>query len=150
MREIFVLLRQSIPVEPNFPPSLNELARLTTNASLFICPSTREKPADMPNVEQWSDFIYVANLPDLATDKRLPVLISPPENHGGKYGYVVWLTGEVVRLPSSDIRKLIAEPWHLATDAPPREADQWKNKAQVRLPARFRKLYPNAYRAGSE
>src|SRR5216117_4154478 len=55
LRQIFVLLRESIPVEPNYPSSLNELGRITTNANLFICPSTGHAAGEMINVERWSD-----------------------------------------------------------------------------------------------
>src|SRR6266705_1566176 len=110
LHKLGVELRAAIPVAPEYPGSLADLATVTTNRSLFTCPNTRRPGGDLKIVEDWSNYIYVANLPDLFSDTHVALLICPPENHSGNYGYVLWLDGVAQKLSAPDIRNLIATP----------------------------------------
>jgi len=143
LQAVALVLRTSIPTEPDYPLTLTDTSN--TNASLFVCPSTGHKPGDMASVEEWSDYIYVGNLLDVAQDPKVALLICPPENHDGKYGYVVWLTREVAQLSAPDIRRLIMTPWCFATNAPADQIERLKKRVSVRIPRRLRAVFSNAY-----
>jgi hypothetical protein len=145
--KIAILLRQSIPVEPNYPSNLVALSLLASNGDVFICPATGHKVGEMQQLETWSDYIYVGNLPDLFQDPRIPLLICPPEHHRGEYGFIVTLDRKCERLPAPDIRKLIAAPWNLATSATSNEISYLKARVVVQVPKGLRTTYPDAYRS---
>jgi hypothetical protein len=73
----------------------------------------------------------------MAQDPKLPLFICPPENHEGKFGFVVWLTGQPERLSPAEITRLISQPWCFATNATIEEIDRVKNKATVQIPPRL-------------
>jgi hypothetical protein len=148
LQAVALLLRTSIPTEPDYPKSLKELASLTTNNIIFVCPATGHKPADKANVEEWTDYIYIGNLPDVAQDPKVALLICPPENHDNRYGNVVWLTREVERMSTEKIRSLIITPWCFATNAPQNEIKNLKERTTIRVPKGLRSFYPNAYSSG--
>jgi hypothetical protein len=80
-----------------FPQSLAALERSHPDPLLFVTPPNSTKTASMKNVEDWTDYIYVGDLHEM-TDAAM--LISPPENHGEQYGYVVRAGGNCLRLPA--------------------------------------------------
>ncbi len=123
----------------HFPPSLSCLTN--AKSSIFICPETGHSPGVLTNVDQWTDYIYVPELPD-AGRQDVAVLICPPENHGGAYGHVLWGGGWCVRLPPDKTRALIREPWCMPTAARSAGFDQFvKPKIKVQIPEKFRPEY---------
>ncbi len=144
--EVGGLLRDSIPVEPDYPESLADLSSVTTNVGLFVCPVTGHKPHRLKTVEAWSDYIYVASLPLDLEDPKVALLICPPENHGGGYGYVLWSTRDVEKLSAADIRRLVETPWCFATNAPQPELDKLRKQVVVRVPKPLRRYYPEKNR----
>jgi len=145
LHAIALLLRESIPVAPDYPSTLVKLAPFTTNHNLFVCPSTDHRAGSMTNVDEWSDYIYVANLPEVANDANVALLICAPENHGGKYGNVLYLTGEVEELAAPDAKRLVASPWCFATNAPPDETDFLERRTVVIVPKGLKTLYPDSF-----
>jgi hypothetical protein len=137
----------------SFPPSLASLAH-TNQPGFFVCPSSGRTPGSMTNVELWTDYIYLSGthmddtmLLDVAT------LICPPENHGGKFGHVVWGGGWIQRLPADKIRALIKEPWCMPTDGrrsisiygPSGDipyTEYIRTNTTLHVPQRFRSTYP--------
>ena len=96
-----------------FPLSLDVLT--DAPPALFVCPSSGHHSGALTNVDAWTDYIYVPGAQDwMRLD--LAVLICPPENHGGKYGHVVFGGGWVKQLPAAEVRALIKEPWCRPTD----------------------------------
>jgi hypothetical protein len=99
----------------------------------------------MTNVEEWSDYIFIGGgmeggMCDVA------LLICPPENHGGKYGHVIWGCGWgrdlPVTLPADRIRALIREPWSRSIGIRGSGFDEFvKPELRVRIPERFRSAY---------
>ena len=144
------LLKDWVGDGDTFPPGLSSLAESATNLDLFICSgSGRRAPpsASITNVDAWSDYIYVANQRDTPPD-MVPLLISPPENHGGHYGYVVWnYSSKAAQLPASRIRALVVTPWCMETNATELQLQMLKEEIVVRVPDHLRKFYPNPYRA---
>jgi hypothetical protein len=132
-----------------FPPSLSVLTDAAP--SLFLCPSSGREPGAVTNVDEWTDYIYVPNAEDwMRVD--LAVLICPPENHGGKYGHVVFGGGQMRRLPAAQAKALIKEPWCMPT--PARKsisirsyegeipfAEYARTNITVHVPDRFRQIY---------
>jgi len=142
----FELLDWTLPSGDLFPPSLASLTDCTNNA-LFVCPTTGHVPGAMSNVENWTDYIYVSG-GDEGTMCDVALLISPPENHGGKYGYALWGCDYVSQLPADQVRALIKEPWCLPAEACGRlsvRGQGWeefvKPKLKVHIPARFASIY---------
>jgi hypothetical protein len=134
-----------------FPSSLSVLTDVSP--SLFVCPSSGHQPGAITNVDQWTDYIYVPDAQDwMRLD--LAILIDPPENHKGKYGYVLFGGGWVEQLLTSEVRALIREPWCKPT--PGRKsigiylgpngseipfAVYAKTNVTVRIPERWRATY---------
>jgi hypothetical protein len=139
MMGIFLELLKAVgPSGDKFPPSLASLSYFT-NYALFVCPTTGHVPGTMSNVEEWTDYIYVSG-GNQGTMCNVALLISPPENHGGKFGYVLWGYDYVVQLPTDQVRALIKEPWCLKI-----QGQGWdefvKPEIKVHIPARFASIY---------
>ena len=98
----------------------------------------------METVEDWTDFIYVGNNTEQVPYAAL--IISPPENYHGDYGYLLTVDGVFLRLPAAQLRKVVEEPWLLATNTPPQNIDYLKRQIVLRVPKRFSVLYANAGR----
>jgi hypothetical protein len=75
----------------------------------------------------------------------IPILICPPENHGGKFENVVWFSSNTDRLSPEQVKRLIREPWSMVQDANPAEIELLKTRIHVRVPKRWAKAYPDAY-----
>ena len=114
---------------------------LDLNSNYFVCPGTGTHPGNMADVDEWTDFIYVGNVEDTAPE--VPLLISPPENHRGKYGYVATSGRGILRLPSNEVRALIIEPWLLSTNETADNIDSIKRSIKVNVPPRLQRLYTN-------
>lgn len=150
LQEAYWALRVRLGDGYRFPASLSSLAETTTNSAIFVCPGSGHEAGAMTNVEDWTDFIYVGNHEDIQ-DPDFALLISPPENHGGRFGLVLWHGGNVVRLSPEQTRRLIEAPWFLATNAPNDHIEGLKRILTVQVPKRFENLYTNAWRsAGSD
>lgn len=111
------------------------------NVTRFVCPGTGTRPGSFSNVDEWTDFIYVGNNIDSRPD--VPMIISPPENHDGQYGYVVMPIEGIIRLPSIQVRALINEPWLVATNETEDNLNAIKREISVNVPPKFRPYYPN-------
>jgi hypothetical protein len=129
-----------------FPATLAGLETVGAKPEWFICPGSTNVPASMASVEEWTDFIYVSGVSG-ASDLYIPLLISPPENHAGEFGIVVWRGGNADRLPPDQVRKLIDEPWARAMDTRPESIMADKKEIRLRVPKRFRDVYPRAYKS---
>jgi hypothetical protein len=102
-------------------------------ANALLCPSRGRSAGALTNIEDWTDFIYVGNIFE-GSDDRVAMIICPPENHGGKFGHVVWRTGFVERLPPSNVKSLIKSPWVMATNADEAEISFLKRQVKIRIP----------------
>jgi hypothetical protein len=128
------------PWSPNgesFPSTLQQLVTPKTPLSVFVCPATGHKPGPSTNIEQWTDYIYFASQKQLLMN--IPLVICPPENHGGKFGHVLWQHIGRDRLPPDQIRALIENPWNMAAN------DPLDDVLVVRVPQRLQRIYTNAY-----
>jgi hypothetical protein len=97
----------------------------------------------MTNVEQWSDYVYAANVQDMLK-VGVAVLICPPENHNGKFGHALYGGGNVMRLPPEQIKALVAEPWCIHTpgqDSVGGFTNLARTSIIVRIPERFQRIY---------
>jgi hypothetical protein len=144
--DVYWIIRWSMHDGIDYPPTLASLARETDRTNLFVCPGTGHKAGNMRNVEDWTDYIYVGNERD-TQDPNVALVISPPENHGDKFGIVLWHGGNASVMTPAETRQLIDAPWCMATNAPQDQIDYLKSVIDVRIPERLRSLYPNAYRA---
>ena len=135
----------------HFPPSLALLDRHDTNSELgiylartggagnwnvFVCPATGNKPHLGLFIERWTDYIYFAN--ERFVPNPVPILICPPENHGNRFGHVLWQDGQRTRLPADKVRALIEDLSSVATNAR-------LNDVIVLVPERLRNIYTNVY-----
>jgi hypothetical protein len=134
------LLRDQMLAGDSFPKSLAELRPdLATNLSLFVCESTGSRPGTLPEIEEWTDYIYIGNMPPVIPGAAM--LISPPENHSGEAGYVLFAGCTVSRLSPSDVRRLIKDPLCMATNSPPNNVAYVRQLLQIRIPKRLRPYY---------
>ncbi len=109
---------------------------------LFVCPGTGSKPGLMGEIEEWTDYIYIGGLTDNALQNAAQI-ISPPENHNGKYGYVLFVDGSVWRLPPEQVRRLIKNPFSMATNEPADVVAYESKRITVNVPKRLKLYYPS-------
>jgi hypothetical protein len=76
----------------------------------LTCPAaTRIAPhfgGDTGTVERCVDYMYLGGLCP-TSPPGLPVVICPPENHGGRGGYVLGTDHSVKWIPANDLRRMI-------------------------------------------
>ncbi|HWY75418.1 MAG TPA: hypothetical protein VN281_07370 [Verrucomicrobiae bacterium] len=142
---IAYLLKDAVgPSGAWYPKRLNELPN-SVNPSLFICQGTGSHAGRMADIDDWTDLIYVGNLTDDFV-MHVALVISPPENHSGSYGYVLFAEGDVCRLASQEVRQLINDPFSEATlaysasDTPDNVAGE-KHRAIINIPRKYRAMY---------
>lgn len=144
--EIWHLLQDATGESDHFPKRFSDLNLSAETAKLFVCPGTANRPGSLTNIEDWTDYIYVGDAWQAVPFAAL--VISPPENHQGKFGFVLCQGLIVLQLPPNQIRMLIKEPWLLATNTPSDNIDYLKQRMVVRVPKRLKAFYSDAY--GSE
>lgn len=136
LMHIWLILRDTIGECDRFPRSLSELNRLNLDTNLFVCPSTGSRAGPMQTVEQWTDYIYIGGAWEGIP--RTALVISPPENHCGNYGYAICVDGYLTRLTDTQIHSLIEKPWLLDTNASQSNINYLKKEMTVRVPVRLR------------
>lgn len=128
-------------VEANrYPTNLRHLRTNSFDPMWFICPGTGSQPGNLDRPDEWGDFIYVGGVWDGVPLTAL--LISPPENHDEKCGYVVLVAGSIRRLSPAETRQVIREPWLLSTNATPDNITYLKEKLSINVPRRLQRYYP--------
>ena len=113
----------------------------SVDSNLFVCPGNEGQAGPLSQIQDWTDYIYVGNpVADALIDVAL--IISPPENHGGDHGYVVFSTGELRRMPAERVRELIADPFCMATNESPQNIANARKRTVVNIPNRLQPFYP--------
>jgi hypothetical protein len=139
----FALIREELrpwTLQANsFPSSFNEFH--TTNLTMFVCPGSGHAAGSMTNVADWTDYIYLDRAEHISQAILIDVaiLICPPENHGGKYGHVLFGDQSVRRLPADQIRALIKAPWCMSNQSI--YAEHRAPPFGLRVPPYLRSLY---------
>ncbi len=142
LREIWVMLDDAMGETDTFPTNLADAQRLAlspVDPHLFICPGTGSRVGPISILNEWADYIYNGNVWEGVP--RTVLLASPPENHRGMFGYVLCIDGYVARLPATEVRRLISDPWALATNASPENIEYSKKGAILNIPKRLRQYY---------
>jgi hypothetical protein len=102
------------PGHISYPSTLSELGRegYIGLSPFFFVPHTHKLPPDavLTNLDRWSEYIYVSNLPR-DVPGEVAVLICPPVNHRGAGGHVLFANHRVEWFPAIEVRKLISNPW---------------------------------------
>jgi hypothetical protein len=143
---IWQALDHSLGRGSDYPSSFATFTNWVKNPWIFVCPATKNQPGTMANVDGWTDYIYVANLSE-SYPSKIPLLICPPENHGGAFGHIFWLGGgEVETLSPDRIRLLIQTPWIYENNSPSFTLYELKRDVRVRIPPRLAKYYANVYK----
>ncbi|EEF62440.1 hypothetical protein [Pedosphaera parvula] len=142
LRQIMFDLRDTMGDSDHFPHSFSGIT-VPVDTNLFVCPGTGSRAGSLASIEERTDYIYAGNNTEQVP--RAALIISPPENYDGKYGYVVCTGGEFFHLPPDQVRKLVEEPWLLATNTPAEIIDYMKQRVNVVVPKRFKASYPKAY-----
>jgi hypothetical protein len=130
----------------DYPSNFADLQPTTTDAARFLCPCTGHN-VGRGEADAWTDYIYVASLPVVEEDPRIPLLICPPANHRSTTrGYVVWSGREVEWIKAADIERLVRQPWCLATNATVDQLQRLRTQVVVHVPRGLQTRYPDAYR----
>lgn len=140
LKQIWAELRGEMGESDHFAKSLVDLRLPARKRKLFVSPETGSRPGDQNSIEKWTDFIYVGNCSEEVP--RAALVISPPENHHGEYGFILCVDGEIFKLPAEQVRMSIATPWLLATNTPQGNLDSLKGRITVFVPDRLRSAYP--------
>lgn len=120
---------------------VNQKLFSSVNSNLFVCPGTGSKPGPMSQIEEWTDYIY-AGSPFADSLMNVALIISPPENHDGTSGYVLFSGGVISRLPTEKVRRLIADPFCLATNESLQNITSARQITVMSVPKRLRTYYP--------
>ena len=140
LHQAWELLHDETYESDHFPFTLDKVRISSADAKFFLCPGTGSKARSLSKIGSWTDYVYVGG----ATD-NLPhgaLLISPPENHDNRYGYVLCVAGSIFQLPPDKTRSIIREPWLLASNSLQGNVDYFKTNIQVHIPDRLRSFYP--------
>ncbi len=148
LQKILLNLYGAVDDSGRFPKSLKEFVaydvRIQGEARLepdyFVCPGTGSIPASMNEINSWTDYIFIGNVADYMA--AVPFIVSPPENHHGKYGYVATALYGVIRLPPSEVRALIKSPWLISTNETQEHIENIKREIIINVPPRLRTYYP--------
>ena len=92
-----------------YPASFSELAgtnyvKSPNQAQVFICPSTRNRAGNLNNIQDWTDYAYVAGLSE-ADHAACVMAFCPPENHKEEGAIVMFLGGQVQWFPCKPLPK---------------------------------------------
>jgi hypothetical protein len=136
---IWSLLRDAKGDRDRFPKSLSELKLSPEEKNLFVCPGTGSQPETLDTIDEWTDYIYIGGVWE--GSPKTALIISPPENYQGKYGYVLCVGYWVFRLPPNQIRMLVKTPWLLDTNASVENIDYLKKGITVHIPKRLQSNY---------
>lgn len=88
------ILNYSLDNGDTFPETLTELGAksiqwgIPFSKEIFLCPGSGNQAGALTNIDEWTDFIYIGGIS--AGIYHSAQVISPPENHGGRFGYVFW------------------------------------------------------------
>jgi hypothetical protein len=145
MIKLCLLLKTWTLDRERYPPNLSYVAN-KTNLDLFVCPGIGSRPGKPKDVSEWTDFLYVGGGVEDA-ETRIPLLLSPPEDHEGQFGLVVWSGGGWSRVAPARFRAVVEAPWSIQYSPADPSVKFIKEDITVHVPKRFRQLYPKAYSA---
>lgn len=136
---IWLALHKALGDNDRYPKSLSILESTAVDPTIFVSPGTGSKPGVMNAVEDWADFIYVGGATE---DVPLAAMvISPPENHQGKYGFALCVAGNIFRISAAEVPELISNPCLFATNTPQENIRHFNNNISVRIPKHLRPYY---------
>lgn len=142
-KRIFFELRNERGDGDHLPVSFTEIESTGIDRRCFVCPNSESNIGSMKSIAQWTDFIYFGNCKEYLPDAAL--IVSPPENHHGEYGYLLNQGGIFFKLPAAQLRRVVAEPWLLATNAPMNNIEDFKKgfreEIVIQMPNRLKNLY---------
>jgi hypothetical protein len=140
LTQIYYSLLDEVESGDHFTWSFSNLNSQASHLGVFVSPGSGSVPDSLNTVEKWSDFIYVGNLEDVVPSAAM--IISPPENHQGKYGYVMLVGGRLIRLPADQVRAIVSDPCLTATNTLQAKIDLLKQRLTLRVPDRLQRYYP--------
>ena len=135
-QELFALRSTS----PWTPETWADLNKPSVNSNLFVVPGSGTRPGLMKDVEDWTDFIHVGAIDDLVP--RTVEVVSPPENHHGKFGFIIYHDGGMKCLPPEEIHLLLKAPWLHADYADDSTTEGIKQRMVLRVPKKLESAYP--------
>ena len=135
-QELFAL-RSTSPWTPETLAALNESS---VDRNLFVAASSGSRPGLMKDVEDWTDYIYVGGI-DIGIDQTVQ-LVSPPENHRGKFGFVIYVNGVSQLLTPEEIRLRLKAPWMDDHYANSNTVETIKQRMVLRVPKKLESAYP--------
>jgi len=88
-----------------YPPDFRELIPYLggrrTSPSLFVCYGSGHARGSMSNVNEWTDYVYIANLTE-SDPVSAPIVFCPADNHYGRGALVIERTGGRLKFVESD------------------------------------------------
>jgi hypothetical protein len=139
LRQVGMLLNTWALAGDRFPTNFHGLGP-SVNSSLFVVPGLSTNPGPIARIEDWTDYIYLGNLM-AGPSFDVAMVISPPENHGGDYGFVLYAGGVVKCLPAEAVRKLIKDPFCIDAKRDPGHAANERLACVMNVPQRLKGYY---------
>lgn len=86
--------------DEKLPPDLQTLAgEMQLVLPLFVCPGTARKAGVLSNLNEWTDYTYVAG-PDTREDARSVIVFCRPVNHRKKGAFALFADWRVEWMPT--------------------------------------------------
>lgn len=121
-----------------YPKDFETVAQSVTNLSMFLFNCDTNRVGSVSNLLTWADFIYFGNISE---GSGLPLIISPGENHGGKFAYVVNSYGSLEKVDPDYAARLILQPWLATGNFTENHINRLKKDINLQIPDKFKALY---------
>lgn len=121
-----------------FPKEFEAVAQSVPDRSIFLATCDTMRVGSVSNLLEWTDFIYFGGV---AEGSGVPLIISPGENHGGRFAYVVYNDGNLAKVNPDYAARLILQPWVASGNFTERNIKFFKERINVQIPDKFKARY---------
>ena len=92
-----------------FPSNWAGFSNYANNARMYVCFSSGTTTGSEANVDQWTDYVLVANLQE-GDPAQAVLAFCPPKDHKGDGGFILFIEGSVEWTPSEEFGALLSDP----------------------------------------
>ncbi len=116
-----------------FPSNWADLVNYANNSKLWVCPSSHTSWGSITNLDQWADYILVANLKE-SDSPRAVLAFCPPKDHKGEGGNVLFIEGSVEWTRTEDFDALLSDPCRFFSTTDTGKVTELQHRVTIRPP----------------
>jgi len=121
-----------------YPETFEAVAHSVPDRSIFLATCDTSRVGSASNLLEWTDFIYFGNV---AEGSGVPLIISPGDNHGGRFAYVVYNDGSLAKVNPDYAARLILQPWVATGNFTESNIKFFKERINLQIPGKFKARY---------